>query len=365
VLKLLYLSDCYVEASIFASQVHSLCEHQSDFLEVNLLAHTHGAVTPSRHRYGLQLRRWVPNMSMPLIAASVGAYYGLTGIVRGYDVAHCRGHVMSFVAIVARAISRGRIKIVADIRGESAAEMAGGGSSALRWLKQKSIRCMERVIFRNADHICFVSEAMREHFCDMYTIAPSKISIFPTLVNTLFFQKSAAQRMQKRAELRLRDDQVLYVYSGGVSRWQNVDKIIARFSSIAQDNDKFMLLVLTTAPDVVRGMIADVGANSERIVVRKVSYNEVGAYLNAADAGLLIRDDSAINRVASPTKANEYFACGLPVIDDLQGIGETDFSAWTRSVTTFKSLDDVAAGHRDIYEFLCLNNSNYDPKVEL
>ena len=42
--------------------------------------------------------------------------------------------------------------------------------------------------------------------------------------------------------------------------------------------------------------------------------NEVPKYLLAADYGLLIRENTVTNQVASPVKFAEYLACGLPVI---------------------------------------------------
>ena len=37
-------------------------------------------------------------------------------------------------------------------------------------------------------------------------------------------------------------------------------------------------------------------------------------YLNAADAAIIWRDKSIVNKVASPVKFSEYVCCGLPVI---------------------------------------------------
>jgi hypothetical protein len=46
----------------------------------------------------------------------------------------------------------------------------------------------------------------------------------------------------------------------------------------------------------------------------KVAASEVPEYLVSADYGLLIREKSVTNKVASPVKFAEYLACGLPVI---------------------------------------------------
>ncbi|HMN26229.1 MAG TPA: glycosyltransferase [Ignavibacteriaceae bacterium] len=54
--------------------------------------------------------------------------------------------------------------------------------------------------------------------------------------------------------------------------------------------------------------------NHKNIINRFVSYSEIPAYLNAADAAIIWRDKSIVNKVASPVKFSEYVCCGLPVI---------------------------------------------------
>jgi hypothetical protein len=51
-----------------------------------------------------------------------------------------------------------------------------------------------------------------------------------------------------------------------------------------------------------------------RILWRNVSVKQVPEYLIAGDYGLLIREETVTNNVASPVKFAEYLACGLQVI---------------------------------------------------
>jgi hypothetical protein len=51
-----------------------------------------------------------------------------------------------------------------------------------------------------------------------------------------------------------------------------------------------------------------------QVICKKVNHNKVPEYLIAADYGLLIREESITNKVASPVKFAEYLACGLKVI---------------------------------------------------
>jgi glycosyltransferase involved in cell wall biosynthesis len=51
-----------------------------------------------------------------------------------------------------------------------------------------------------------------------------------------------------------------------------------------------------------------------QIMCYNVSPDKVPLYLIAADYGLLIREESVTNKVASPVKFAEYLACGLKII---------------------------------------------------
>ncbi len=50
------------------------------------------------------------------------------------------------------------------------------------------------------------------------------------------------------------------------------------------------------------------------IRVIEAAYHEVNSYLNAADAGFLLREKNLLNEGASPTKFAEYCLTGLAVI---------------------------------------------------
>ena len=51
-----------------------------------------------------------------------------------------------------------------------------------------------------------------------------------------------------------------------------------------------------------------------QVIVKKVFPNEVPDFLKVGDYGLLIREETITNKVASPVKFAEYLACGLYVI---------------------------------------------------
>jgi glycosyltransferase involved in cell wall biosynthesis len=65
------------------------------------------------------------------------------------------------------------------------------------------------------------------------------------------------------------------------------------------------------------------GIPADQATVLTVAQGDVARYLSAADAGLLLRAPSRMNRFSQPTKLGEYLAAGLPVIVS-RGTGRVD-----------------------------------------
>jgi hypothetical protein len=75
-----------------------------------------------------------------------------------------------------------------------------------------------------------------------------------------------------------------------------------------------LLLVPDGDHDIVEGFIHDVGLPAETYHLTEVPHADVPGYLNAADMGVLLRDDAYLNKAASPGKHGEYLTAGLPVL---------------------------------------------------
>src|SRR6185312_6147009 len=74
------------------------------------------------------------------------------------------------------------------------------------------------------------------------------------------------------------------------------------------------LLCLTNDEERMAASIASAGVEPNRVTLLSVPQRQVPAFLSAADAGILLRAPSRMNRFSQPTKFAEYLAAGLPVI---------------------------------------------------
>jgi glycosyltransferase involved in cell wall biosynthesis len=157
---------------------------------------------------------------------------------------------------------------------------------------------------------CFVSEALRELMSDFCSGKPTWV--LPCLAdeNDFFFDEGLRQRM--RTELGFGKDDPVYLYSGSLASYQCFEQMVATFATTLRERPNAHLIVLTPYIDAARQKIA--GVPADRVVCLAVANAKVNDYLNAADFGFLLRDDTPVNHVAFPTKFAEYALAGLSVI---------------------------------------------------
>jgi glycosyltransferase involved in cell wall biosynthesis len=127
---------------------------------------------------------------------------------------------------------------------------------------------------------------------------------------------------------------------------------LAVFQAFASARPDSHFLAVTTNAAVMNEACSRAGILASQRSIVSVPHTEVPAYVAAADVGLLFRDASIINRVASPVKFAEYLACGVPVVLT-DGIG--DYSERVRQAKIGLVLQrgsDITETARSIESFL-------------
>ncbi|MBK7380892.1 MAG: hypothetical protein IPJ03_18210 [Ignavibacteriales bacterium] len=190
--------------------------------------------------------------------------------------------------------------IIPDIRGASVEEVREFFSQniVLKRLKIFNYKSALKTLYKFSK-VSVVSKSLKDYLVSKYKIDPNNIVITPSISDINFnFDKNKRNKIRK--ELNLKDDDTLLVFSsGGTANWQN-NNVLA----IIADNE-FKVLNLSNK-----------AIHHKNIINKFVSYSEMPSYLNAADAAIIWRDESIVNKVASPVKFSEYICCGLPVISN-------------------------------------------------
>jgi glycosyltransferase involved in cell wall biosynthesis len=241
-------------------------------------------------------------------------------------VFHCRGEQGSEWASAMQAHLPDSV-IVADIRGAWPEEFLflrgyngpeGADPDSLRGYEHHLGRL--RTTLAHASGVLSVSPGMLQ-WLESQGAHREQLTYVPCCVRALTFERGVREAM--RAQLSL-SHRVVLAYAGTLGRYQHIeDGLIPFFRAMAEGHSDVHLLAIVPDPETLRRMLHAQGVPSDRATVVAVAQHEVARYLSAADAGLLLRAPSRMNRFSQPTKLGEYLAAGLPVIVS-RGTGQVD-----------------------------------------
>lgn len=178
------------------------------------------------------------------------------------------------------------------------------------------IRKCEHYTMAYADYIICQSPAMKEYIHSTYKIPLDKISVYRCGYDPNAFKYDWSKRYEIRQQLAININDCVFVYSGGLQKWQRISDCLNIFKKYHEHNHNSKMLILTTEQSKITQILNDKDFTDikDDIISMSVPFNSVHDFLNACDVAFLIRDNVTMNIVASPTKLAEYFACGLPVI---------------------------------------------------
>lgn len=109
-------------------------------------------------------------------------------------------------------------------------------------------------------------------------------------------------------------------YIGGLSNWQNIDKILLFFSRLLDESREFFLYIATFDHEKAKELLNDhlTKEKTNQVSLLKITTkSEVENFLSRMKYGFLLRDNILLNNVASPIKLAEYLSCGVnPIISN-------------------------------------------------
>jgi len=175
----------------------------------------------------------------------------------------------------------------------------------VEWLEEVEVRLVCRF-----DKLIVVAPKMIEHL-EEKTGVPlhDKVAILPIFADESFFKPLRKEHFKRDLGL---DGKTVFLYSGGMQRYQCIDETIAWFQALSARIPNAFLLVFTPAPDVARQRVSGLmGGLPGNVQIASVGHADLADYMSAADFGFVLREPEVLNAVASPTKAVEYLARGV------------------------------------------------------
>lgn len=196
-------------------------------------------------------------------------------------------------------------------------------------IRKRILEIIEKKVLEKTCLAIFVSQAMKEHYEKKYKLNfENRYYVMPCF-NTEILRESFFKSGKYGKNI--------FAYTGGLSPWQNFDKVLACYQYIEKlgiPNTK--LLVLTPEKDKALEEIQKTSIKNYEIGYARVE--DLPFILADAKFGFVIRDNVVINQVSTPTKVSTYIANGLiPIYSECI----RDFHAVSSGFKYRLSLDSV------------------------
>ena len=172
---------------------------------------------------------------------------------------------------------------------------------------------LEREVVLNSDYRIAVSNKLIEYWQKEFGYNSNHHVVIPCTLNKLFEDVALSEQTINEAKKVIGFDEnaIVFIYSGSVAGWQSFSMLYDFISPILKSDFNYKLMFLS---DMDENILKLQHQFPHQIICKKVKVNDVSKYLLAADYGLLLREETITNKVASPVKFAEYIACGLKVI---------------------------------------------------
>jgi glycosyltransferase involved in cell wall biosynthesis len=243
------------------------------------------------------------------------------------SVFHIRGEVLALKARVAikRVHPLALQSVLVDVRGANREELVEfSGLSPLK-LSLKLLNnklAIKRLVEYGG--VSAVSSNLKSYIAQISKRPADSVVVIPCLAGQQF-QHAPELRALYRKKMELDENTPLLIFSsGGSAKWQKQDEL----AILAEKNWKLLNL-------------SKKAIDHPNVINRFVPYEEVPAYLSAADVAIIFRGKSTVNEVASPVKFSEYTSIGLPVIADHNVGSIRDYLSSTGHGALVNDIHDV------------------------
>lgn len=228
------------------------------------------------------------------------------------DLLVCRNALACSLALKARKKLRKSVKLKVCYDGRGALKAEAQEYNVYPDFLKPHLFESERNAVLNSDLRIAVSEELVAWWKSEYGYDAENHIVIPTTISTLHQNfDPAPHRENWRETFGFKSDDVVMAFAGGKADWQGMDFWLPHMHGWLRNMPELKLLLLTPGNSSISELCS---AFPNRIVNTFVAHHDVLKALSSADYGILWRQPSTTNVVASPTKLSEYVQAGLMVI---------------------------------------------------
>lgn len=170
----------------------------------------------------------------------------------------------------------------------------------IKWLKYYYYCCCEYLTLKKAKALFLVSWAMKEHFTKKYGSFKVPYIIMPCFnIGKLDIDSFYEERYASPT----------FVYAGGFQVWQCVDRMLLVFKEIQKLIPNAHLTILSQDLEIAKSSIEKMELN--HVEAKYIPRAELDVEMRKYKYGFLLRENTVINKVATPTKMGTYLAAGI------------------------------------------------------
>jgi hypothetical protein len=270
-----------------------------------------------------------------------------------------------FCATMALRLKRTGIvkKVILDGRSAMAAEIEEYNVFPVDYLK-KNVKAFESFAVNNSDFRMAVSNQLVNYWKTNYGYRGNEHLVIPCTLDRKYFNESrlpSPLEIEKmKNELGFSPENIVMVYAGSTAPWQSFELFEKMFTPLLNSDERIRILFLSKETADNKRMCEQFPG---RVVVKWVEHKDVLLHLSCCSYGILVREQSDTNKVASPTKFAEYLFAGLKVLIS-ENLG--DFSEFvkkhncgfvlTENSDSWPRLNGINAEERERLRSLSINN---------
>lgn len=190
---------------------------------------------------------------------------------------------------------------------------ATGMIGSERILRVVSAAC--KWVYKNVDHIVVLSPGFKTLLSNR-GVPSEKIEVIYNWADEAALLKPEG----RLSEYFPGPDRFVILFAGNVGIAQSLDCVLQAAAILDSKLQKVVFVILGTGIDLARLKAKSVELSVNNVVfIPQVSVQEVGVYLNAADALLVHLKNDPLFEITIPSKTQAYMAVGKPVLMAVKG----------------------------------------------
>jgi len=280
--KLLMFIPINIHSGVFESQMLGLAEYYSRKFEIVLAIHE-----------SIKIK----NLDYKIIRYN--NQINIIKYLKSFKYIYIR-NVIDFIILFPFSVFR-KIKTIYDFRGLICFESYSRNNNPIKFI---FLYLLEFIAYLFSNRIQVVSHALRNKLKTIFLFR-RKVKIIPCLV---FKSNKRSDRCSET---------IKFVYVGGLSSWQKIEKILSIMTYLNSSIDCFFTFITPQHKELKQKIDKNKLINYELL---SGDNKYVQEKLLNQDFGFLIRDDLVLNHISSPIKFLEYTSNGVvPIVTPFIG----------------------------------------------